>query len=177
MGPRSRSGLLAVTAACVLTASVAACSSSSGSSSASKSSAPASSAPASASAAPLTTATQKEIAANWTEFFNPKASPAKRLALLQNASQFTSAMAGMAKNPQAATSSAKVDAVTVTSSSAAAVTYDILVSGTPALTKQPGEAVKEDGTWKVSDKSFCALLAMQSGGKTSGLSAACKSAG
>lgn len=181
MGPRSRSGLLAVTAVCALTVSVAACSSSSSSSSSSKSSAPASSAPAasasaSASAAPLTTPTQKEIAANWTEFFNPKAPPAKRLALLQNASQFTSAMAGMAKNPQAATSSSKVDAVTVVSSSDAKVTYDILVSGTPALKGQAGEAVKQGGTWKVSDKSFCALLAMQNGGKTSGLPAACKSA-
>lgn len=172
---RSRTRLLAVTAACAA-ASVAACSSSSATS------APATSAPAKSSAAapmkpaPLTSPDQKAIAANWTEFFNPKAPPAKRLALLQNASSLTSAMAGMAKNPQAATSSAKVDAVTVTSPSTATVTYDILVSGTPALTKQPGEAVKQGGTWKVSDKSFCALLALQSGGKTSGLPSACKSA-
>lgn len=173
---RSRSRLLAVAAACAVAASAAACGSTGSATPAPATSAPASAAAASPSAAPLTSATQKAIAANWTAFFNPKTPPAKRLSLLQNGSSFGGAMAGMSKNPQAAASSAKVDAVTVTSSSAAKVTYDILVSGTPALTKQAGEAVKEGGAWKVSDKSFCALLAMQSGGKTSALPSACKSA-
>jgi hypothetical protein len=80
----------------------------------------------------------------------------------------------MAKNPQAATSTAKVDAVDVTSPTTATVTYDILMGGTPALSGQKGEAVKQGGTWLVSVKSFCALLALQAGGKTTGLPAACK---
>ena len=37
-------------------------------------------------------------------------------------------------------------------------------------------AVYQDGTWKVGLASFCGLLALENGGKTSGLPAACKSA-
>ena len=167
---------LAAGAAAVALVSVTACGSSASSP---KAPAPAPSAPASsAAAAPMKPALnspdQKKIAANWVEFFNPKAPQAKRLALLQHASSFGTALAAMSKNPQSATSTAKVDAVTVTGSTAK-VTYDILVSGTPALTSQAGEAVKEGGTWKVSVKSFCALLAMQGGGKSK-LPAACKPA-
>lgn len=176
-GTPVKKSVLAASAAAVALVSVTAC----GSSASTGASAPASSAPASSSAAPaaakpapLTSPDQKKIAANWTTFFNPKSPQALRLALLQNASSFGTALAAMSKNPQSATSTAKVESVTVTSSSAAKVTYDILVSGTPALTNQAGEAVKENGTWKVSVKSFCALLAMQSGGKTSALPPACK---
>lgn len=176
----ARPRLLAVAMSCAAAASVAACSSSP----ASSSSAPASTAPAapSASATPaaaaggLTTPTEKTIAANWTEFFNPKAPTAKRVALLQDASALGSALAGMSSNPQAKTSTAKVTSVAVESATKAQVVYDILVSGTPALTGQKGVAVKSNGTWQVSVASFCALLALQNGGSTSKLPAACKSA-
>jgi hypothetical protein len=64
--------------------------------------------------------------------------------------------------------------------SQATVNYAIVVSGTPALNNQKGVAVKQGGTWKVGDKSFCGLLQLE---KTSGLvkitslPAACSSAG
>ena len=38
-------------------------------------------------------------------------------------------------------------------------------------------AVYQDGSWKVGVASFCGLLALENGGKTSSLSAACKAAG
>jgi hypothetical protein len=57
------------------------------------------------------------------------------------------------------------------------VTYNILLGGQPALSNQSGVAVKQAGTWKVGVASFCGLLAVENGGKTSGLPAACKSAG
>ena len=66
--------------------------------------------------------------------------------------------------------------MTVTSPTQAQVTYTILVSGSPVLKNQKGLAVKQNGTWKVGDQSFCALLAMENGGKTSGLPKACQSA-
>jgi len=65
----------------------------------------------------------------------------------------------------AATASAKVNSVTVTSPTQATVKYDILISGTPALSGQTGVAVLENGTWKVGDASFCALLGIANGGK------------
>ncbi|HEX6453201.1 MAG TPA: hypothetical protein VF060_27540 [Trebonia sp.] len=89
-----------------------------------------------AAAAGLTTPTEKAIAANWTEFFNLKAGLAKRVALLQDVSALSSALNGMATDPQAQSSSAKVDSITV----------------------------------------FCALLALETGGSTSKLPAACESA-
>jgi hypothetical protein len=64
--------------------------------------------------------------------------------------------------------------VTVTSSAQATVIYDILLSGTPVLSNQKGVAVNQGGTWKVGDTSFCALLALQAGGSTANLPAACK---
>ena len=177
--------LLVAAAACAAALSLAACSSSSSSAPPAASTSPSAPAP-SPSAAPasspaaaaggLTTSTQKTIAANWTEFFNPKAPTAKRVALLQDASALSAALSGMATNPQAQTSSAKVDAVAVQSSTRAQVTYDILVSGTPMVNGQTGEAVLEGGTWKVSVASFCGLLALEAGGSTGKLPAACKSA-
>lgn len=173
--------------ACALFAALAACSSSSSSSSAAApattaaSSAPASSPPAGTSAsspaaAATETATQKAIAANWTAFFDPKEPAAKRIALLEDGQQLAPALSGLAKSSTAAETTAKVVSVTVASATQAKVTYDILLSGTPALTNQSGTAILQDGTWKVSVGSFCALLTVQAAGNTKSLPAACKSA-
>jgi hypothetical protein len=67
--------------------------------------------------------------------------------------------------------------VVLVSPAQAKVTYSILLGGQPALSHQTGVAVKQGGTWKVGVASFCGLLAVENGGKTSGLPAACKSAG
>jgi len=176
-------------AAAAVCAALAACSSSGSSSSSSAaasssataaassapaSTAPASTAPASAAAASspaAMTATEATIAANWTAFFNPKEPVAKRVALLEDGSTLQPAVQALASSPTAATSSAKVVAVSVLSASTAKVTYDILLSGNPVLSNQSGSAVLQDGTWKVSTASFCGLLTLQ--GDTS-LPAACK---
>jgi hypothetical protein len=65
----------------------------------------------------------------------------------------------------------------VESATQAKVTYSILVGGQPALANQSGVAVYQDGTWKVGLASFCGLLALENGGKTSSLPAACQTAG
>jgi hypothetical protein len=59
----------------------------------------------------------------------------------------------------------------------AKVTYSILIGGSPALSNQTGTAVLQGGTWKVGLASFCGLLALENGGKTSGLPSVCRSAG
>jgi hypothetical protein len=41
------------------------------------------------------------------------------------------------------------------------VHYAIYLGSTPALPDQVGVAVKQDGTWKVSDASFCVLLNLE----------------
>jgi hypothetical protein len=66
--------------------------------------------------------------------------------------------------------------VTSVTSKQATVTYSILLDGQPELTNQSGVAVDQDGTWKVGVASFCGLLSLENGGKTTGLPSACKSA-
>jgi hypothetical protein len=117
------------------------------------------------------------IAANWATFFNAKTPVAKRVSLLQDGQTFQSIIKSQAGSGLAASATAKVTKVTMVSSSQAKVTYSILIGGQSALSNQSGVAVYQGGTWKVGLASFCGLLALENGGKTSGLPAACKSAG
>ena len=163
---------------CALAAGIAACSSSGNSSSSgassSPSSAPSSSAPASPVSASGTAAT---IKTNWEAFFNPKTPVAKRVSLLQDGQTFATVIRAQAGSGLASSASAKVTKVTVVSPSQAKVTYAILVGGQPVLSGRTGVAVKQAGTWKVGVASFCGLLTVENNGKTSGLPAACTSAG
>jgi hypothetical protein len=148
-----------------LAATVAACGSSSPSSGTSKP--PAAASPASSSAA-------SQITANWETFFSAKTPTSQRVSLLQDGSQFQSVISAQAGGGLASQASAKVVKVTVSSPTQATVKYDILLNGTPALSNQTGTAVYQDGTWKVGVTSFCGLLTLENGGKTSGLPAACQ---
>jgi hypothetical protein len=132
---------------------------SSGSPTSAAASSPASSPAGSAGSAAAT------IKANWEAFFSASTPTAKRVALLQNGSHFASVIAAQAKSSLASSASAKVTGVSNVTSSQAAVAYSILVGGSPVLKNQSGVAVKQDGTWKVGDKSFCGLLSIENGGK------------
>jgi hypothetical protein len=168
---------------CAVGFALAACG---GSSSSSSSSSPAAS-PSSSSAAPASSASSasapagsaaaQEIAANWTAFFNAKTPVAKRISLVQDGQVFASVIKGQAGSGLASEATAKVTKVTITSPTQATVTYSILVGGQPALTDKTGVAVLQGGTWKVGLASFCGLLALENGGKTSGLPSACSAAG
>jgi hypothetical protein len=163
--------------ACVVGAGVTACGSSSGGASAGSASASSSAPSSSAPAATGGSAASKAIAANWTAFFSAKTSVARRVSLLQDGQQFSSIIKSQAGSGLASEATAKVTSVSVSSPGKAAVTYSILVAGQAALSGQKGVAVNEDGTWKVGLASFCGLLALENGGKTSGLPSACNSAG
>jgi hypothetical protein len=154
---------------------LAACSSSS------SSTPPASSSPAASPSASATSsgsaasgADEKEITTNWEAFFNAKTPVAKRVSLLQDGSTFSTIIKSQAGSGLASEATAQVTKVTMITTSEAQVTYDILVSGTPELKNQNGTAVLQDGTWKVGVASFCGLLALENGGSTSSLPAACK---
>jgi hypothetical protein len=153
--------------ACALGAGVAACGSSS------TSSAPAAPAPAASSSANA----ESQIKANWIAFFSPKTPVAKRISLLQDGQQFAPIIQSQASSGLASQVSAEVSKVTLVSPTQATVTYSILEGGKPVLSNQTGVAVDQDGTWKVGVASFCGLLALENGGKTSSLPAACKAAG
>ena len=162
--------------ACALAAGVAACSSSGSNSGSGGSSAPASSASAPASSSGGAAATS-QIAANWTTFFDAKTPVAKRVALLQDGPKFATIIKSQAGSGLAASATAKVTKVTVTSPSQAKVTYSILIGGSPALANQTGVAVKQGGTWRVGLASFCGLLTLENNGNSSSLPSVCKTAG
>jgi len=128
-------------------------------------SAAASSPAASASPSPTFTGAAAAIEKNWVTFFDGTTPAATKATLVQDGQKFLPLLEAQAKSPQGATSSVSVQSVTLTSATQATVMYTILISGTPMLANQKGTAVLESGTWKVGLASFCALAALQSGGK------------
>lgn len=116
-----------------------------------------------------------QITSNWKTFFNGKTPTSERVTLLQNGSTYTSELKSLSS--LGAGASASVSKVTVTSPTKAEVTYSVLVGGSPVLKDQKGPAVKQDGTWKVGDQSFCSLLTLENGGKTPKICAGVGSAG
>jgi hypothetical protein len=165
---------LAVTAL-ALSAVVSACGGSGGSSPSSSPSATSSAGGSGGGSA--TGSATAQIKASWEAFFSAKTPLARREALLQNGQVFAALIKAQAGSGLASSVTAQVTKVQVLTASQAKVTYSILVAGSPQLKNQTGVAVKEGGTWKVGDASFCGLLALQNGGSTSSLPAACKSAG
>ncbi len=114
------------------------------------------------------------IDTNWATFFNASTPNSRRVQLLQDGQEFAAVLKEQSTSPLASAASAKVSHVSLTGTSQAAVTYNILVSGSVVLKNQAGLAVYQNGVWKVGVKSFCGLLTLENAGKTSGLPAACK---
>jgi hypothetical protein len=118
-----------------------------------------------------------QITTNWNTFFNSSTPNSKRVQLLENGSQFASAISAFASSPLASAVTSKVDSVTVTSATKAKVKYDLTAMGTAVATGQTGSSVLQDGTWKVGDDVFCGLLSEAKGaGLTVPVPSACKSA-
>ncbi len=153
-----------------LAAAATACSSSSsspgsGASASTSASAPATSASAAPSSGGSSAAAVTAIKTNWEAFFSPKTPASKKISLLQNGQVFASVIQAQNSSTLASSATSTVSAVTLVSPTQAKVTYSILVGGAPALKDQPGVAVLQNGTWKVGDQSFCALLTLENNGK------------
>jgi hypothetical protein len=162
----------------VFALAITACSSSGSSSSSTATSAPAattSAATASSSAAAGGSAVA-QITANWEAFFNPATPNSKRVQLLENGSEFASAINAFSASPLAQQVSSKVDSVSVTSATKANVKYDLTAAGTSVATGQTGTSVLQDGVWKVGDDVFCGLLKEGASLLNVSVPAACNSA-
>jgi hypothetical protein len=162
----------------VFALAITACSSSGSSSSSTATSAPAattSAATASSSAAAGGSAVA-QITANWEAFFNPATPNSKRVQLLENGSEFASAINAFSASPLAQQVSSKVDSVSVTSATKANVKYDLTAAGTAVATGQTGTSVLQDGVWKVGDDVFCGLLKQGAALLNISVPAACNSA-
>ncbi|MEV8094563.1 hypothetical protein [Streptomyces sp. TLI_235] len=170
-GPARAAGRLAAAVLAVLALLfAAACSSSSSSGSSSPSpSAPASTASASASGggtAPADAeAAKTAIKTNWEKFFDPATPIADKAALLQNGEALAPALQGFANDPRVGQVKATVTDVQFTSDSAATVTYTLTLQGQTVEPAASGQAVLDNGTWKVSTSTLCGLVT-QAGGTT-----------
>jgi len=113
-------------------------------------------------------AAEAAIKTNWAAFFSKTTPLAKKLDYLQRGSTLRAAVEQFGKDPRTSQASAKVTGVFVTSPTAATVNYQVLLGGRVALPSAVGTAVYEDGAWKVSDTTFCGLLALTGGPKPAG---------
>lgn len=179
--PTARRVFLVPALGITLVTAMSACSSSSSSSSSAVPSTPASSsasAASSPSASGGTASAVSQIKANWSEFFSPSTPDSKRVQLLQNGSQFSSAISAFSSSPMAAAVSSTVKSVTLDSATKATVKYNLSALGQTVASNATGTSVLQNGTWKVGDTIFCGLLTQaKSAGVISAVPAACSSAG
>ncbi|MFD7985334.1 hypothetical protein ACFV4M_18455 [Kitasatospora indigofera] len=174
-GPRPRAAALRLTGALLAVLLAAACGSSGGGTSSSSPSAAASatasaaaSGSASASAAASGTAPADPAAAktavttNWEKFFDPATPIADKASLLQGGEQLAPALQGFAGDPRVGQVKAQVTDVQFTSATDATVTYALSLQGTVVQPDATGQAVLDNGTWKVSRSTLCGLV-QQSG--------------
>lgn len=120
--------------------------------------APTTAAPTTAGADPAVAIAQ--ITANWEKFFLAGTPLPEREALLEDGALYVEALTVRSADPLQAEASAEVQEVTLLDGEHAHVVYDVLLGGTVALPDAEGNAVLQDGTWKVSAESFCSLIVL-----------------
>jgi hypothetical protein len=113
---------------------------------------------ASASGPADTTAAGRQVAKNWTTFFDPARTTEEKARVLENGTVLKPLLTAFDNDGRGGRSSAGVKDVRFHSATRATVTYDLLLDGAPALPGAKGTAVLQDGVWKVSAQSLCALV-------------------
>lgn len=103
-------------------------------------------------------AAEKEIKRNWEKFFAPAVPQKDKQAVLENGDRMTKVLQGFNGDKRGQQVQAKVEKVEFTSPTDANVTYSLTLKGATALPGASGTAVEQDGTWKVSVKTLCALV-------------------
>ncbi|WP_327413116.1 hypothetical protein [Streptomyces sp. NBC_01233] len=103
-------------------------------------------------------AAKAQIEKNWATFFDPETSVKEKAELLQHGETLAVLLGLFGADANAPETSVEITDITFTSPTEAKVTYDLMVSGIPALEDGKGVAVLDDGVWKVSLKSLCGLI-------------------
>ena len=167
---------LAPAAGLVLAVAITACSSggSSSSSSSASTSAPAATSSSAAPAPGASGAAGAQVTANWEELFSYSTPNSERVQLLENGSEFASALTAFSSSPLASAVTSKVDSVTLTSATKANVKYDLSAAGTTVASGASGTSVLQNGVWKVGDDVFCGLLKEGASVLNISLPSACK---
>jgi hypothetical protein len=115
-------------------------------------------------------AAQTQVTTNFQKFFTSGGTTAEHAALLENGAALTAAIDAQSKNPLAKSAKTTVTKVVILPThTTATVTYNIAINGNNVITDGTGEAVLQDGKWKVSKTTFCSLAnAGSSTGKVPG---------
>ncbi len=103
-------------------------------------------------------AAEREIRQNWQKFFDPKTSMEDKRAVLENGEQMAPVLQAFSGDERGGQVQAKVTKVEFTSTTEATVTYTLTLEGATALPDASGKSVEQEGTWKVSVTTLCALV-------------------
>ncbi|MFH8612431.1 hypothetical protein ACH4D5_33595 [Streptomyces sp. NPDC018029] len=114
--------------------------------------------PTEASAPADRAAAEKEVRENWEKFFDPKTSLKEKETVLENGAEMRAVLRSFSGDERGEQVAAEVGEVEFDSATEAEVTYALTLKGATALPDASGTAVDEDGTWKVSVKTLCALV-------------------
>ncbi|MDN0195894.1 hypothetical protein [Streptomyces sp. S.PNR 29] len=112
-------------------------------------------------------AAETEIRQNWEKFFDPATSLQDKQDLLENGDRMAPVLQAFSGDERGGQVRAKVTKVEFTSATGANVTYTLTLKGATALPNASGTAVEQDGVWKVSTKTLCALVQMSGNGSAS----------
>lgn len=114
-------------------------------------------------------AAEKEVKENWQKFFDPKTSTKEKQAVLENGDKMGPVLAAFSGDDRGGQVKAEVTKVEFTAPTDATVTYTLLLNGATALPDASGTAVEQDGTWKVSVTTLCALVQLSGNATASAL--------
>ncbi|MGW0735781.1 hypothetical protein [Streptomyces sp. NPDC002851] len=103
-------------------------------------------------------AAEQEIRENWVKFFDPKVSLQDKEAVLENGAKMRPVLQAFSGDQRGRQVAAEVSKVKFTSATQAEVTYSLALQGQTVMPSATGTAVEQDGTWKVSVKTLCALV-------------------
>ncbi|MFH9014244.1 hypothetical protein ACH4C6_23045 [Streptomyces sp. NPDC017943] len=103
-------------------------------------------------------AAEAEIRQNWQKFFDPGTSTEDKQAVLENGDRLGPVLRAFSGDERGGQVRAQVDKVEFTSATGADVTYTLTLKGATVLPDASGSAVEQDGTWKVSARTLCALV-------------------
>ncbi|WP_419993754.1 hypothetical protein [Streptomyces boninensis] len=105
-------------------------------------------------------AAEKEVKENWQKLFDPKTPVKDKPKYLEDGDKMQPLMDQMSNAKELKQVAAKVTKVTFTSAEKAEVKYALTLNGATAVPNTTGTAVLQDGTWKVSKNSICALISL-----------------
>ncbi|MEU7473321.1 hypothetical protein AB0A94_33215 [Streptomyces sp. NPDC044984] len=109
-------------------------------------------------------AAEQEIRQNWEKFFDPETPVDEKKKLLQNGELLGPVLEAFSGDNRVGQVKAEVTEIAFISPTEADVTFTLTLRGATALPDASGVAVDDDGTWKVSVKSLCALVQLSGDG-------------